>query len=60
MYKTGGYSSFIYPTLVDPASPGDNFDEVGPTAELFLVASKSQMVPSQRFKLFNMALKIVI
>ena len=40
MVTTSGYAAFIYPTLVDPASPGDNFDEVGATAELFLVASK--------------------
>ena len=34
------YSAFLYPTLVDPDSPGDNFDEVGGTAELFLVGSR--------------------
>jgi hypothetical protein len=28
LYNTTGYSSFLYPTLVDPDSPSDNFDEV--------------------------------
>ena len=37
-FKTSGYSDFFYPTLVDPSSPSDNFDEVGATANLFLVA----------------------
>jgi hypothetical protein len=31
---------FLYPTLVDPSSPSDNFDEVGSNAQLFLVASR--------------------
>ena len=29
MYNTTGYHRYLYPTLVDPASPSDNFDEVG-------------------------------
>jgi hypothetical protein len=37
-YNTSGYGAFYYPTLVDPDSPSDNFDEVGASARLFLVA----------------------
>ena len=40
LYNTSGWSDFYYPTLVDGDSPSDNFDEVGETAELFLVANR--------------------
>ena len=40
LYNTSGYSDFYYPTLVDPASASDNFDEVGATAVLFLVGQR--------------------
>lgn len=33
-----GYSHFYYPSLIDPASPSPNFDEVGATAQLLLVS----------------------
>lgn len=39
-YNTSGYGAFYYPTLVDPASPSDNFDEVGATAQLFLIGQR--------------------
>jgi hypothetical protein len=37
-YNATGYSDFYYPTLVDPASASENYDEVGASANLFLVA----------------------
>ena len=40
LYNTSGYSDFYYPTLVDPASPSENFDEVGDSAVVFLVAQR--------------------
>lgn len=40
LYNTSGFSAFYYPTLVDAASPSDNFDEVGANATLFLVAQR--------------------
>jgi hypothetical protein len=40
LYNTSGWSDFYYPTLVDAHSPSDNFDEVGATADLFLVGNR--------------------
>ena len=40
LYNASGYSDFFYPTLVDPASPSDNFDEVGASAVVFLVGQR--------------------
>ena len=40
LYNASGWSDFYYPTLVDSDSPSDNFDEVGGTAELFLVGNR--------------------
>lgn len=34
-----GYSSFFYPSLIDPASPDPNFGDVGASASLFLVGN---------------------
>ena len=40
MYNTSGYGDFFYPTLIDPASTSDNFDEVGADAQPFLVGQR--------------------
>jgi hypothetical protein len=39
-YTSSGYSDYYYPTLVDPNSASDNFDEVGDIAVLFLVGQR--------------------
>jgi hypothetical protein len=39
-FKSTGYSDYYYPTLVDPNSLSDNFDEVGESAVLFLVGQR--------------------
>ena len=39
-FTSSGYSDYYYPTLVDPNSPSDNFDEVGDSAVLFLVGQR--------------------
>jgi len=46
-YNTTGYGAFYYPTLVDPGSPSDNFDEVSENAVLFLVAQACVGVDSR-------------